>query len=83
MEGLVARERTKERNSFKKRKSRFKPRSKNYKCHYYHKLRHFHRDCPNLNEKKGKEVVGIAENSSNGFENVLTIFYCGMCTDEE
>ena len=67
----------------KKEKSRSKSRPKNYKCHYCHKPRHFRRDCPKLKEKKGKDVVSVAEDSSDGSENVLVISHCSVCTDEE
>lgn len=78
VEGLVARGRTNEKGSFEMGKSR----SKNYKCHYYHKPGHFRRDCLKLKEK-GKDVTGVTEDSSNGSENVLIISHCSVCTDEE
>ncbi len=33
----------------------------------------FARDCPKLKEKKGKDVAGVAEDRSDGYENVLVI----------
>lgn len=83
VEWLVARGRMNEKCSSEKEKSRYKSRSKNYKCHYCHKPGHFRRDYPKLREKKGKEVVGVAEDSSNGSENVLIISHYSVCTDEE
>lgn len=82
-EWLVAKGRANKKGSSEKEKSRSKSRLKNYKCHYCHKPWHFHRDCLKLKEKKGKEVAGVAEDSSDGSENVFVIFHYGVCIDKE
>lgn len=51
-----------------KGKSKSKSRSKKDKCHYYHKLGHFKRDCLKIKKKNEKKVVSIAKENSNDFK---------------